>query len=302
MDNNSYMFGRVAKLRFEIAKTETQEAAVMELTNKDIDFDCSIDLDNTNNSNKATINIYNIPHDRKILLIKNTKISIEAGYEDIGANGLVFYGIIEKTKDTKDNNSIRTEINCSIANDEMKENKIQLSFGKGAKVSTIINSIIYKTRLKRGEVKLGKDISYDRGKTFNNHIKNIFSRLAKDSDSRFFVSNGVVYFYPINESKKDEVQCIPGMIKEVNETDEGFLIKTFFDHRVQEGTIYIVDFENLSLRQEIKGKFEVIKVRHTVNTRSGSHETELEIKTKIKEEEKKVQVKVNGTKRKRNKR
>ena len=52
------------------------------------------------------------------------------------------------------------------------------------------------------------------------------------------------------------------------------------------------------MRQEIKGKFEVIKVRHSINTRNGSHDTEIEIKTKIKEEEKKVKVKVNGAKKK----
>ena len=298
MNNNSYMFGRIAKLRFETEKTETKEASIFQLTNKDIDFDCSIDLDNTNNSNKATINIYNLPQTEKILLVKNTKVTIEAGYEDEGARGIVFYGIIEKFKDSRDNDGIRTEIQCTIANDEMKENKIQLSFGKGAKASTIISSIISKTRLQKGEIKLGKDIAYERGKTFNNHIKNIFSRLATDTQSRFYISNSIVFFYPVGEAKKDEIQCIVEMVNDVSETDEGFTIKTFFDHRVEEGTFYNIDYKDESLRQEIKGKFEVIKVRHAINTRNGSHDTEIEIKTKIKEEEKKVKVKVNGAKKK----
>ena len=298
MNNNSYMFGRIAKLRFETEKAETKEASIFQLTNKDIDFDCSIDLDNTNNSNKATINIYNLPQTEKILLVKNTKVTIEAGYEDEGARGIVFYGIIEKFKDSRDNDGIRTEIQCTIANDEMKENKIQLSFGKGAKASTIISSIISKTRLQKGEIKLGKDIAYERGKTFNNHIKNIFSRLATDTQSRFYISNSIVFFYPVGEAKKDEIQCIVEMVNDVSETDEGFTIKTFFDHRVEEGTFYNIDYKDESLRQEIKGKFEVIKVRHAINTRNGSHDTEIEIKTKIKEEEKKVKVKVNGAKKK----
>ena len=301
MNNNSYMFGRIAKLRFETEKTETKEASIFQLTNKDIDFDCSIDLDNTNNSNKATINIYNLPQTEKILLVKNTKVTIEAGYEDEGAHGIVFYGIIEKFKDSRDNDGIRTEIQCTIANDEMKENKIQLSFGKGAKASTIISSIISKTRLQKGEIKLGKDIAYERGKTFNNHIKNIFSRLATDTQSRFYISNSIVFFYPVGEAKKDEIQCIIGMVNDVSETDEGFTIKTFFDHRVEEGTFYNIDYKDESLRQEIKGKFEVIKVRHAINTRNGSHDTEIEIKTKIKEEEKKVKVKVNGVKKEKSK-
>ena len=158
--DSSIFFGRVASLRFETQKVEAKEGVqavepeIIYLTCDDIDFECNVDLDNTNNSNKATINIYNLPANIKNLLIKNTKVTITAGYEDDNCSGTIFYGVIEKYKDSRNGNSLRTEIVCTTANDEMKENKIKLSFGKGVKASTVINTVISKTQLKKGEIKL----------------------------------------------------------------------------------------------------------------------------------------------------
>ena len=299
---DSLFFGRVASLKFETPKVEAKEgiqaieAEIIYLTFDDIDFECSIDLDNTNNSNKATINIYNLPANVKNLLVKNTKVTIAAGYEDEDCSGTIFFGIIEKYRDSRNGNSLRTEIICTTANDEMKENKIKLSFGKGVKASTIINTVISKTELKKGEIKLGDDKAYERGRTFNNHLKNIFSRMARDTKSRFYISNRVVYFYPVGEIKKEEIECLVQNITSVEETDEGWKIKTKLDHRIEEGVWLIIDFQDKNLRQDIKGKFEVTKVRHSISEK-GNHETEMEILTKIKEEEKVQEIKINGVRK-----
>ena len=299
---SSIFFGRVASLRFETQKVEAKEGVqavepeIIHLTFQDIDFDCNVDLDNTNNSNKATINIYNLPANIKNLLIKNTKVTITAGYEDENCSGTIFFGVIEKYKDSRDGNSLRTEIVCTTANDEMKENKIKLSFGKGVKASTVINTVISKTGLKKGEIKLGNDKEYERGRTFNNHVKNIFTGMARDTKSRFYISNRVVYFYPVGEIKKEEIECLVPNIISTEEMDEGWKIKTKLDHRIEEGVWLIIDYNDEASRQNIKGKFEVTKVRHSIS-KTGSHETEMEILTKLKEEEKAQEIKINGVKK-----
>ena len=242
-----------------------------------------------------------MPANIKNLLKKNTKVTITAGYEGDNCSGTVFFGVIEKYKDSRNNEDIKTEITCTTANDEMKENKIKLSFPKNSKASSIINTVIKKTDLKNGEIKLGKDTVYERGKTLNGNVKKIFSTMARTTQSRFFISNRTVYFYPIGEVKKEEIQLITGSILTVEETDEGWKINTVLDHRIEEGVWVIIDYQNESLRQDIKGKFEVVKVNHRINAKHGDHKTEIEILTKIKEEEKAQEIKINGQKKRKTK-
>ncbi|MBP9967825.1 MAG: hypothetical protein KBE75_02620, partial [Methanobrevibacter sp.] len=191
---NCILFGRVASLRFETPANEASgdtpavEAQIISLTNEQATFECNVQLDNTNNSNKATISIYNLPANIKNLLKKNTKVTITAGYEGDNCSGTVFFGVIEKYKDSRNNEDIKTEITCTTANDEMKENKIKLSFPKNSKASSIINTVIKNTDLKNGEIKLGKDTVYERGKTLNGNVKKIFSTMARTTQSRFFIS------------------------------------------------------------------------------------------------------------------
>ena len=302
---NCILFGRVASLRFETPPSEASgdtpavEAQIISLTNEQATFECNVQLDNTNNSNKATISIYNLPANIKNLLKKNTKVTITAGYEGENCSGTVFFGVIEKYKDSKNNEDIKTEITCTTANDEMKENKIKLSFPKNSKASSIINTVIKNTDLKNGEIKLGKDTVYERGRTLNGNVKKIFTSMARETQSRFYISNRIVYFYPIGEIKKEEIQLITGSILTVEETDEGWKINTVLDHRIEEGVWVIIDYQNESLRQDIKGKFEVVKVNHRINAKQGDHKTEMEILTKIKEEEKAQVIKINGQNKKR---
>ena len=79
-------------------------------------------------------------------------------------------------------------------------------------------------------------------------------------------------------------------------------INTVLDHRIEEGVWVIIDYQNESLRQDIKGKFEVVKVNHRINAKQGDHKTEMEILTKIKEEEKAQEIKINGQRKKRTRR
>lgn len=302
---NCILFGRVSSLRFETPPSEASgdtpavESQIISLTNEQATFECNIQLDNTNNSNKATISIYNLPANIKNLVRKNTKVTITAGYEVENCSGTVFFGVIEKYKDSRNNEDIKTEITCTTANDEMKENKIKLSFPKNSKASSIIRTVIKNTNLKNGEIKLGKDKAYERGKTLNGNVKKIFSTMARDTQSRFYISNRVVYFYPVGEIKKEEIQLITGSVLTVEETDEGWKINTTLDHRVEEGVWVIIDYQNERLRQDIKGKFEVVKVNHRINAKQGDHKTEMEILSKIKEEEKVQEIKINGKKKKR---
>jgi hypothetical protein len=301
------LFDRYAELKFIISETET-----LVLDKNNIDFDAQVSLDDSNNSNKATINIYNLPVEQKDKLVKDTVVTITAGYNDgpdsIKDQGIVFTGIIEKIKDTKENVTVKTEIQCSEANDTFQEIEFEITASKNTAVSTIIEKILNKinntskiTKISKGVIKLGKDIKYERAKTFKNNLKNILGRLAIDSHSRFYISKQILYFYPESEAIKDTIYCENSKIISISDTDMGYSIKMFFDHRMEEGNAIILDIEKTRFFDEISANmdsYKITSVEHNINPIDGEHTTTIEIecasRAKIKEEKEKQKDSKNG--------
>ena len=298
------LFDRYAELKFVISETET-----LILKKSDIDFDAQVSLDDSNNSNKATINIYNLPVEQKDKLVKDTVVTIIAGYNDgpdsVKDQGIVFTGIIEKIKDTKEDVTVKTEIQCSEANDTYQDIEFEITASKGTAISTIIEKILNKinntskiTKLSKGVIKLGNDIKYERAKTFKSNLKNILGRLAIDSRSRFYISKQILYFYPESEAIKDTIYCENSKIISISDTDMGYSIKMFFDHRMEEGNAIILDIKKTRFFDEISqnvDSYKITSVEHSINPINGDHTTTIEIESasraKIKEEKEKQQEK-----------
>ena len=297
------LFDRYAELEFKL-----EGGKILKLSNTDIDFDAQVSLDDTNNSNKATINIYNLPIGLKDKLKKDTVLQITAGYNDgtdrVKDQGIVFLGVIEKIKDTKDDVTINTEIQCSEANDIYQEIEFDITVSKGIKASTIIDTIIKKInesktldkdkKISKGIIKLGVDLVYERGKTFKNNLKNILGRLAIDTHSCFYITKKVLYFCPESNSIKDTIFCDNSKIISISDTDMGYSIEMFFDHRMEEGLGLIIEVEKTRFNDELSRKqdnYKITSVEHSINTRDGDHTTTIEIECKTRVEAKEMKEK-----------
>ena len=79
-ESTQKLFNRYAKLEFIFQNDQNENIGNLTLTKDDIDFEATISLNRSNNSNKANITIFNLKEDIKSKLIKNTLIRIEAGY------------------------------------------------------------------------------------------------------------------------------------------------------------------------------------------------------------------------------
>ena len=198
------LFNRFALLEFDIKN----EQKILSLTSEDIDFNARVSLNRFSNNNTANITLYNLPKNIRNKLIKNIEVRINAGYltlesENIKDNidnnindfGITFLGVIENVKDSCDNTTIKTEIQCSEVNYDYKENKITGTYYKDTPAIEILKDIQKKSSLffDFDKINLGiPDFKYERGKILGNNLNNIFYRIAADTNSYFYLHNNSV--------------------------------------------------------------------------------------------------------------
>ena len=334
---NKLLFNRYAKLEFSsnnsfsenTSQSENEKSLILE--NSVIDFNTKITSDLSVNSNKAKVNIYNLPKRLQDVIYEEKKyIQIISGYKLGPKNekeyGICFNGKVEKIETKKNRTSLVTEIHCSEVNEFYKDKLFQVSI-KGAtdpkKIVTKIFEAIREREKKEGikeenmfsviePLEFGKqDFSFFRGKTYNGDLKNILTRLAKDTYSIFYFEGKKVKFIPydvLNGQVLESIEKLPydlSRIVSVAENDEGYTIEMLFDHRIAVGKALTIT--NSNSHTENYKKFESIdynntphiisNVEHSVETQSGSHTTTVDItvfkkldntaKKEIQDEEKK---------------
>ncbi len=288
------LFQRYAKITFTDTSGTNEPFLVLETGN--IDFNATVNYDLSENSNKAKIDIYNLPVKYETLL-KNSNVSISAGYKLKNSSqefGHVFTGIVEKFGSKKNGNTIQTEIFCSEINKIYKDLLFQISIKSnknsknktGIKASTIINKIIKRTQNLEPSLTLKTplilyhDIEYERSKSFNGNLKNIFSRIAQDTKSIYiFNGNSQVEFIPYNHNSLEEIYFDYNRVLEILTTDRGFSITMIFDHRMKVGKrLKGNKIENRFTRIFPDSTPHIItKIDHSINTSTGAHTTTIDI-------------------------
>ena len=296
------LFNRFALLEFDIKN----EQKILSLTSEDIDFNARVSLNRFSNNNTANITLYNLPKNIRNKLIKNIEVRINAGYltlesENIKDNidnnindfGITFLGVIENVKDSCDNTTIKTEIQCSEVNYDYKENKITGTYYKDTPAIEILKDIQKKSSLffDFDKINLGiPDFKYERGKILGNNLNNIFYRIAADTNSYFYLHNNSVIFTPREEPALYTITGNPYKIIDFNKTKDGYNISMFFDHRMKVGCLFDIK-HNSNDKIEIFSHF-ISKVEHEINTKNGAQITKIEVvdiqfaKEKLKEDDK----------------
>ena len=299
IDIKNILWDRYIKVTFFL---KDNEKLIMERNQPVNGIDYSPDLsiesnfDTTENSNTAKITVYNLPTDIIKKLTAGLEVLVEAGYWNDGEvnknGGVIYKGVIGKPKGIQDGVNKKYEITCDSNNDEYKDTKINLKAGNGTKASTLINTIVSKLdKLKIGKIELTNDVVYKDGKTLHNNVKEIFKTIAKDCESIFFISNGLVFFQKTNDINRGTLELDLNKVTEITPNEDGYTIKMVFDSKFQEGYKVKLDLKNEYEDWEVKGEFPIIKGSHVMDYR-GDASTTIEIKSKLEEKENEIEIKI----------
>lgn len=298
MSKNYILWDRYAKVTFILkdgSKVIFERFSPVNGMDFSPDFEIESTFDTTENSNICKITIMNLPLEMVKKLTVGIDVLVEAGYMNDTVNkdtGIIYKGIIESVQGKTEEADKKYEITCNTFNDEYKNTKINLKVGRGTKASTVIEVILSKLdKLKKGKIELTNDIVYKDGKTLHNNLKSIFKTIAKDTESIFWIKDGVVNFQKKNQVNLGNIEFDPNRFQSITSNQDGYTLKTVFDHRLQEGYMLKIDEKNEYEGLELKGEFPIIKGKHVMNFKGEAY-SEIEIKTKLEEKENEIEISI----------
>jgi hypothetical protein len=156
----------------------------------DIDFDVKCTDDN--NSDIATIKLYNLSETTRQKLKLNQDVSIDAGYREL--HGVIFNGIVESISTSRDENDFITTIEATPNNRAYTNTIINRQFKAGIKASEVIKQIETMCNFTMDIKELGKDTVYPNGKVFSGRLSNVIPILARDTGTICRFTNTTIEF------------------------------------------------------------------------------------------------------------
>lgn len=162
---------------------------------EDIDIEFDVKTTDTNDSDVASIKLYNLAETTKNKLKANQIVTIEAGYREL--SGIIFAGIVESVTTIREDNDLVTLITASPNNRAYSNTIVNVQYKAGIKASEILSQV---AKIIPFEIKvkgLGKDTTYPAGKAFSNRLNNVMEILAKDTKSKVnFTDKAIVFEIP----------------------------------------------------------------------------------------------------------
>ena len=157
-----------------------------------LDIDFEVKCTDDNNSDIATIKLYNLSETTRQKLKLNQDVSIDAGYREL--HGVIFNGIVESIVTKRDENDFVTIIEATPNNRAYTNTIINRQFKKGIKASEIIKQIEKMCNFTMDIKELGKDTVYPNGKVFSGRLSNVIPILARDTGTIARFTNTTIEF------------------------------------------------------------------------------------------------------------
>jgi len=227
-----------------------------------IDFKINYSKDKDNNS--AKIEIFNLSKETIKNIIKDNQIFLEAGYED-DKTGLIFVGYIKEKEVKWDTIDKRLILICGDNTNEWHKQIYSKTWETKTKASQIINDIINNLYYQKADLDLKNDVEYRRGKTFNTTVKNALNELAKDCESKLFITENKIYIRAENKITTEKVilDSNTGLLSFDEEEENKYSVVSLLNWK----------FELDSLVQIENKNYLINKIEHT----GESFETKLEV-------------------------
>lgn len=234
-----------------------------EYSNKNIDIDFSVEFSNSPEPNVHEISIWNTSEDTKALIKKGLPVILTAGYgDDIGSIAVGTVGSFEVVRHDIDN-ELKLLVGDGI--ESWLNQTVTRSYKANISALSVVNDLLSSFGLEVGKVSLGANITYANGISFNTTLNNAIKQVAKDTKSKFYIKNGVVFL--VNESfnittgfllnKDTGLIGTPEKIEIDGKT--GWKIQCLLNHRLSTDSLLQVQSRSFN------GNVKVIKGKHDSN-------------------------------------
>lgn len=232
-----------------------------EYSNKNIDIDFSVEFSNSPEPNIHEISIWNTSEDTKALIKKGLPVILTAGYgDDIGSIAVGTVGSFEVVRHDIDN-ELKLLVGDGI--ESWLNQTVTRSYKANISAISVVNDLLGSFGLEVGKVSLGANITYTNGISFNTTLNNAIKQVAKDTKSKFYIKNGVVFL--VDESFNVTTGFLlnkdTGLIGTPERMDidgkEGWKIRSLLNHRLSTDSLLQVQSRSLN------GNVKVIKGKHT---------------------------------------
>lgn len=236
------------------------------LTNPPFTIEFEAEFATSGKPNLATVRMFNPSKETiEAAAIKSTsagkvypKIRVSAGYDD-DMGQFIIGEVYSYTVDPK-RPDVVLEMKVSDATSKWTQGFISKTYAEGAFASFIIKDVLNTAGLETDSIDLGNDFEYENGLTLNESVASALSRLAKDTDSQFFLRSGRLLFQ--KQDKPGTLTLVKlasnsGLINAPKKTDKGWKFDSLINYRIGAGTIVFVESPTAN------GTFRIFKGKHS---------------------------------------
>lgn len=176
--------------KFAIEIGQEQKDVALRLSDFRISFKVSKTV--TPDTNKATIEIYNLNHSTRNSIEKTYIAMIKAGYAEAEGEQLLFVGDISLVNHTIQRPEVITTLECNDGERILKNTKLSLSYAEGFTISKILKDISSKLDIPNKvkiEIDARKDIEFTTGFSYVGQIRPLLDALCRSAGLEWSFQN-----------------------------------------------------------------------------------------------------------------
>ncbi len=222
-----------------------------------IDIDFIYTFDDSLENNVGEISLWNVSKDASGGLDIGTEVTLSAGYK--GDVGVIFKGEVGDFETIY--HEVDRELKIYISDGvELLEEDIIKTY-ENAKASTVIRDVFDMAGIKVGKIEPFNDITYYR-LVLDHTIESTIERLIEDTQSKFYIKNGLGYMVSEDYSDGNIVFLdeSSGLLNSpermVIDDTVGWTIMCLLEHRITIGSVVSV------VSKPISGNFRVVEGTH----------------------------------------
>lgn len=162
-----------------------------------------VEQDESSNSNKAKIQVYNLSEDSRTFLEQdNLVVFLNAGYESGVSN--LFFGDLQRFEETRVGPDIITTLECADAQNILRAANIQIGLGPGATNRQVLSMAAKKLNVAIAQIEQIPLISYTQGFSFSGQVKEVLNQITKTVGFTWSIQNGELIILSKEGTDKQE--------------------------------------------------------------------------------------------------
>lgn len=252
------LFGRVAEVTFGTVNTDGRLV-------RDLRVKFNIEKTSKTTPNKASISVYNLnPESRKIAEGNNAFVSLSVGYDNKPVG--IFLGDVARSITRFEGPDVITEFECGDGEKAFQAKKMDLSFGDGASLKSIISQVGAAFGLVKGDQEdVAEDNQiFENGFVASGPIRTIMSVLTDKMQLEWSIQNGSLQVKKAKRAIQQDAYVLTpetGMIESPKKKEDGIEVKSFLLPKVNPGHGIFIESEGVK-----RGLYLVKKVVHSGDT------------------------------------